>query len=56
MTIKRVCAYCGAFLGNLVLPKGSNPEKLVTHGICPKCLIKEEEKFEKEISEQNTNT
>ena len=35
--IKQICAYCNAELGTI---EGADPEVLISHGICEKCLPK----------------
>ncbi len=45
MTLTVVCAWCG-----LVLKTGSDPKAPVSHGICPACLAKMQEKEEKTLS------
>ena len=42
MVIKRICAWCGRYLGSkeCQCPPHQSIEKAITHSICPDCLQK----------------
>ena len=40
MHVKRICAYCGKYLGSKEVANTANPKLNITHGICPECFQK----------------
>ena len=47
--MKRQCAYCGRSMGSKPPYRGPQANE-TTHGICPKCLAREQEKLRRKVA------